>query len=330
MSEVKQSINRVQIVGTLKEINLEEQTKEVNLKNGQKEKKVTCRVLSKKEFKNPMFLIEVNGKDIEIDMFGANEKKLDENGNVVDNKNFKSLQTISGFKPMIECKDGEVPTRVKVEGYLRANEYAKDDDWKSFPVLTAFNMSHTQVPDTDSADGEISGIIKNITPEVKIEDETEIETGRLKVEFYYFDRNGDTYPVTFMVEEDIADAVLDTYEAGNSCKLYYETIIKHVGAKKVSNEGGFGRRDANITSGFSVTEYNIFKGSDPFDNENEYFVSIDSMKEAMEARNVMIETKIAEAKNKDKTKNTEPKSSPKGASKGIGRRDSKISGESPF
>ena len=55
MSNLK-SINRVQVVGTLKEMNLEKITKEVSFG----EKKITCEQFAKKEFKNPMFIVEVN------------------------------------------------------------------------------------------------------------------------------------------------------------------------------------------------------------------------------------------------------------------------------
>ena len=74
MSEIKQSINNAQVIGVLKEINLEEVTKEVTLKgaNGV-EKKITCQQIAKKEFKNPTFIIECKGMDIGVDFFPASE-----------------------------------------------------------------------------------------------------------------------------------------------------------------------------------------------------------------------------------------------------------------
>lgn len=290
MSELK-SINRVQVVGTLKEMNLEKITKEVSLGD----KKVTCQQFAKKEFKNPMFLVEVNGNDIGVDFFPVSEKKLDEKGNVVDNPKFKAMETVlNTYVPKV--KDPENATRVKIDGTMRANEYADKNtfEWKSYPSLNGFQISSTNVPENDIADCEISGVIKNIYKEVRGENEE--ETGRLKVDFLYVDSYaGAIYPTTFIVESDLADDFESFYEAGQSVKLYYEVLVKHIGQKKAT-AGGFGRRESQIVSGFSVTEYSVFRGDEPFEEENEYFIPVDKVKELLEERDVMIENKVKEAK----------------------------------
>ena len=264
MSEIKASINNCQICGVLKEMNLEEITKEVTLKgaNGV-EKKVTCQQIAKKEFKNPTFLIEVNRdgqiSDIGVDFFPASEKKLDDNGQIIDNPNYKAMKTVlENYIPKI--KDAENATRVKVDGLLGVNEYVSKDtyEFKSFPQINGFRITSTNVPEEDIADCEISGIIRSIIPETKGEDAE--ETGRLKVELYTFNRNAETTPFTFIVEADLADDFNSFYEAGQSVKLYYEIITKQVGAKKPTT-GGFGRRESHMVSGFSVTEYSVFNGN---------------------------------------------------------------------
>lgn len=309
MSELKQSINRTQIIGTLKEMNMEVTTKEVTLKGGNGvEKKVTCNQIGKKEFKNPMFIVEVNGMDVDVDYFPVAEKKIDDNGAIVDNPRYKALETVmETYIP--KCKDSENATRVKIDGSLRANEYADKTsfEWKTFPSIYGFQITSSGVPEEDIADCEISGVIRSIIPEVK----DEKETGRLKVELYSFDNNGATTPATFIVEEDLAGDFTDFYEAGQSVKIYYEVVTRQVGAKKPTG-GGFGRRDSQMISGFKVTEYSVFRGDDPFDEENEYFVDIDTMKKAMNERELMIEQKIKEAKEGGSKAQTS--SSPKGAS----------------
>lgn len=310
MSEIKQSINNAQVVGTLKEMNLEEVTKEVTLKgaNGV-EKKVTCQQIAKKEFKNPTFTIESKGMDIGVDFFPTNEKKLDENGNVVDNSNFKALKTVlENYVPKI--KDSENATRVKVDGMLALNEYVDKNtfEYKGFPQVNGFRITSTNVPEEDTADCEISGIIRSIIPETKGEDAE--ETGRLKVELYTFNKQAETTPFTFIVEQDLADDFNNFYEAGQSVKLYYEILTKQVGVKKPTT-GGFGRRESKMVSGFSVTEYSVFRGDEPFDEENEYYIDVEDMKKALNERDIKIENMIKIAKeNKDKPKT----SSPKGAS----------------
>ena len=311
MSEIKASINNAQVIGELLEMNLEEITKEVTLKgtNGV-EKKVTCQQMAKKDFKNPMFLVDVKGNAIGVDFFPASEKKLDENGQIIDNPNFKSLKTVlENYIPKSNAKDGEVPTRVKIDGILSANEYVNKDtyEFKSITQVNGFRITSTGVPEEDSADCEISGIIRSIIPETKGEDAE--ETGRLKVELYTFNRNAETTPFTFIVEADLADDFNSFYEAGQSVKLYYEIITKQVGAKKTTT-GGFGRRESHMVSGFSVTEYSVFRGDEAFDEESEYYINPEDMKQALNERDIKINNMVKTAKeNKDK-----PKSSPKGAS----------------
>lgn len=312
MSEIKASINNVQICGTLKEMNLEEITKEVTLHgaNGA-EKKVTCQQIAKKEFKNPTFLVEVvrDGvvSEIGVDFFPASEKKLDENGNIVDNPNFKSMQTVLE-KYVTKLQDAENATRVKIDGMLSENSYVSKDtyEFKSFPQVNGWKITSTGVPEEDIADCEISGIIRTITPEVKGEDEK--ETGRLKVELFTFNRNEETSPFTFIVEEDLADDFTSYYEAGQSVKLYYEVITKQVGAKKQS-VGGFGRRESHAVSGYTTTEYSVFRGDDPFDEENEYYISTEDMKNALNERDIKIENMIkAKKEEASKPKTSSPKS----------------------
>ena len=310
MSEIKQSINNAQVIGVLKEINLEEITKEVTLKgaNGV-EKKITCQQIAKKEFKNPTFIIECKGMDIGVDFFPASEKKLDENGNIVDNSNFKAMKTVlENYVPKI--KDAENATRVKIDGMLANNEYVSKDtyEYKAFPQINGFRITSTNVPEEDSADCEISGIIRSIIPETKGEDAE--ETGRLKVELYTFNKQAETTPFTFIVEQDLADDFNNFYEAGQSVKLYYEILTKQIGAKKPTT-GGFGRRESKMVSGFSVTEYSVFRGDEPFDEENEYYINPEDMKQALNERDIKINNMVKTAKeNKDKPKT----SSPKGAS----------------
>lgn len=297
MVEVKQSINHCQVIGTLAEMNIEATTEEVVLKgsNGT-EKRVTCQRIGKKEFKNPMFVIESNGNMVEVDFFPIAEKKLDENGNIVDNPRFKSMQTVlENYIP--KSVNSENATRVKVDGSLRENSYVDKNtfDFKAFPQFNGFAITSSNVSDEDTTDSEISGVIRSISQEVRGENAE--ETGRLKVELYSFDYNGATTPFTFIVDEDLADDFTSFYENGQSVKLYYEIVTKTVGSKKATS-GGFGRRDSKMVSGYTVTEYSIFRGDDPFEEENDYYVDIETVKKAKAERDIMIETKIKEQKEK--------------------------------
>jgi len=326
MADVKQSVNKIQVVGTVSEINLKVETKEVTLKSNGVEKKVTCKSISKEDFKNPSISVECNLSTDETtkvitvggSFYPTHEKKLDDKGNIIDNPRFKSLETIMNtYIPKSKVKDGEVATRVKMDGSLSVNEYANEQgEFKSTTQINIFNCTSNGVPNEDIAEGEITGIIRTIKNEVKGENAD--ETGRLIVELYSFDNQGVTTPTNFVVEEDLADDFKDMYEATASCRLWYEIKTKTIGGKKASTNGGFGRRDSKMTSGFTITEFSIFKGDEAFEEENEMFISVDTMKSAMKTREIMIEQKIKDAKEKKKT-HTKEKSS-----KGLGSKPSKM------
>ena len=313
MSEIKPSTNNTQVIGTLDEMNLEETTKEVTLRgaNGV-EKKVQCRHIAKKEFRNPMFTVDVNEMTVGVDFFPVSEKKLDDNGNIVDNPRFASMETVMNkyVTKLQAVKDGSTPTRVKIDGNLAENLYIDGNTFepKSIQQVQGFQITSSSVPEDDIADCEITGVIGKIIPETNGSDGE--ETGRLKVTLYTFNRNAEVIPFTFIVEQDLVDDFTSFYEVGQSVKLYYEIITKQVGQQKQTT-GGFGRRESHRVSGFSVTEYSVFRGSEPFDEENEYFVDVDTVKQALNERDIKIDNMVKAKKEEGSKPKT---SSPKGAS----------------
>lgn len=327
--EVKQSVNEVQIVGTVDEINLKiEKNKEVELKRGNITKKVTCDVISNKKFPNPSMTVNVVNKDEEgnvqnesiieveiVNMFNQNSKSLDENGNVVENSNFKSLETI-----MNEYKKG---TRVQInnnrDGIAENGYVDKDGNWGSRLRINGQYCSSSNVPEEDKADGKISGVIRRIWEEVK----NETPTGRLFVEFYMFNYKGATYPVELVVEEDLAEAFQDVYKVGDSCQLDVELVSHRVGKPTVKKEKALSRRDSKIVEGYSKLEVSVFGGDPAFEEENEYFVDMNTMKEAMNEREIMIEQRKKDKKEKE--------SSEKKTNGGLGNRKQAVTtNDSPF
>ena len=294
---VKASKNEAQVIGTLSEMNLKEETKEVTIKNGAMEKKVTCRQISKNDFKNPMFTVESGTSIVKVDAFPVKEKSLNENGEIVDNSRFKEMETIMNtYVTKVGAKEGEVPIRVKIDGFLINNEFVdKTGNFVSTPKVTMMHMSSTQVPEEDSTDSVISGVIKNIAPETLGEDDH--ETGRLKVELYYFNKDGNVFPVTFVVEKDLADSFTSFYEVGQSVLFDYEVVVRSVGSTKPIT-GGFGHRESKQISGYDITEFSIFRGSDPIGEDEERYISIETVKSALKERDIIIENKLKEAKEK--------------------------------
>ena len=289
VKEIKQSINKVQIIGAISEINLEYDPNIVN-KNNPKLKGA----IVKKEFKNPSVTIESNGQVYGVDFFPTYENKEDDNGKIISNPRFKALETIMNY---------DKGTRVKADCSLSENGYANDQgEYKSFTQVNCFQMSSSGVPEEDASDGRISGIIRTIKDEIRNEE----ETGRVLVEFYTFTNQGATVPFNIVVDTDLADDFKDMYEQGDSCSLDFELVMKQVGGKRKS-KNHFGRRESKVVDGFEIMEINLIGGDEAFDEENQYYIDTDTIKKALNERKIMIDQKIADKKEKGASKSTEKK-----------------------
>lgn len=320
------SINRVQFHGAISEFNLQVEEKEVELKRETHTKKVKCKSISKVKFINPSMTLDVNkydeeGNVIKTDTVGVNyfpvhEKMLDENGNVKDNPQFKALQTIMGY---------EKGTRIRVDGTFADNSYAKDGEYKEnapFVTVNAFVSSSSKVSDNDSSDGQVSGIIRNIRREMNSNEE---ETGRLKIEFYMFDRDMKAFPIELTVESDIADAFEENYDVGDNAIFNVEVVSRQVGTAKKKGGGNFARRESNMVTGFSVMEISVFSDEAQPEEENELFISVNDISKALKERDIMKEAKIKESKEKENNNKSSSKSG------GLGNRKPKIdTSDSPF
>lgn len=324
---MEKSINRVQLHGAINEINLQVETKEVELKRDTHTKKMNCKTINKVKFSNPSLTLDINKYDVDgnvvktdtigINYFPVHEKMLDENGNVKDNPQFKALETIMNY---------EKGTRIRVDGTFVDNSYAKDGEYKEnapFVNINAFVSSSSKVSEKDSSDAQVSGIIRNIRHEVVNEE----ETGRLKVEFYMFDRETKAFPIELTIEEDIAEAFEDNYEAGDNAIFNVEIVSKQVGNVKKSGGGSFARRESNMVSGYSVMEISVFSDELKPEEENNIYISVEDIQTALKEREIMKEAKIKDSKEKSN------QTAQKGASKsgGLGNRKPKISDdELPF
>lgn len=290
---MKQSIRKAQLIGTLSEINLQiENDKEMTLDSGAK---IKCKVVTKANLQEPALSIMVNDSIVGIDLFPCYEKNKDG----TDNPKFKARCT------MIE-KYVAKETRLKIDGVLGLQEYAKDDEWKSFMSITAFQVTSANVPEEDMAECSLTGIINNIVIETKKEE----ETGRLLVEFCCFDQNSTVIPLKLVVEKDLAEDFLDSYEIGTSCQLDVEAVTKGGVVVKKSTSKALGRRESKIVSGNSFTEYSVFSGEEPFDEDSDYFITAEELQQALNERDITIKEKIKEKKDKvaqNSNFNTTPK-----------------------
>lgn len=282
---MEKSINSIQAVGTVEELNFKvEENVETELKGSNGiTKKVKCKNITKANWQSPNLTVNVNDSIIGFNFYPTKEKKLDENGNVVDNPRFKALETIMAY---------EKGTRVRVDGSFANNDYiGKDKEFHSIINLNAFQVTSSVNADTDYCDCSLSGVIRSIKPEIKGED----ETGRKIVEFLYVN-NEEIYPINLILDEDLVEDFEDNYSNGDNVVLDVECVTRTVGAKNQPKK--FGNRESHRVSGYTVTEYKIFGGGDVLEEENKYYLDKETVKKLLNERDI----KIEQLKNENKEK----------------------------
>lgn len=272
-------MNSVVIVGTLAEVGNLVFDKE--MKNKSNDKLVGA--ITRKDFKKPAFVVDVNGQKIGVNTMPVYKDKVDkESKKIVENDRFKAMQKVMEY---------EVGTRVKINGSISIGSPYMGKNGVIEPVsINMFSMSSTGVGDEDYAEGKASGYIKTIKPETKGEDDD--ETGRLLVELWmYNDYDESVAPFTLVVDEDLAEDFENTYSDGDNAVLNFDITTRQVGGKKAKS--AFGKRESKIVDGYSVTEYSIFGGEAPMDDESEYYIDEDDFKKMFKAH----KQKCEEAKN---------------------------------
>ena len=285
----KKSMNTVVIVGTLAEVGNLVYDKEVVNKNNDK----LVGAITRADFKKPAFVVDVNGQKIGVNTMPVYKNKVDKDTKkIVENDRFKAFEKIMTY---------EVGTRVEIKGTIQIGSPYMGKNGIIEPVsVNMFSLSATGIGDDDYAEGKVSGYIKSIKPEVKGEDED--ETGRLLVDLWmYNDYDDSISPFTLVVEEDVAEDFENTYSDGDNAVLDFDIVSKQVGGKK--SKSAFGKKESKIVGGFTVTEYSIFSGEAPMDDESEYYIDEDVFKKLFKAH----KQKCEEAKNASASKEDKPK-----------------------
>ena len=280
----KKSINTVVIVGTLAEVGNLVYDKE--MKNKTNDKLVGA--ITRADFKKPAFVVDVNGQKIGVNTIPIYKNKVDKDTKkIVENERFKAFEKIMTY---------EVGTRVEIKGSISVGTPYMGKNGVVEPIsINMFSLSATGVGDEDYAEGKVSGYIKSIKAETRGEDED--ETGRLLVDFWLYNEYNDVkeiLPFTLVVEEDVAEEFEETYSDGDNAVLDFDIVSRQVGGKK--SKSAFGKKESKIVGGFSVTEYSIFSGEAPMDDESEYYIDESDFKKLFKAH----KQKCEEAKNATK------------------------------
>lgn len=284
----KKSINNVVIEGTLAEVGNLVFDKEMKHKTNDK----LVGAITRADFKKPAFVIDVNGQKIGVNTMPVYKDKVDKDTKkIVENERFKAMQKVMTY---------EVGTKVKINGSISIGSPYMGKNGIVEPVsVNMFSMSSTGVGDDDYAEGKVSGYIKSIKPETRGEDED--ETGRLLVELWmYNDYDDSVAPFTLVVDEELAEDFENTYSDGDNAVVNFDIVSRQVGGKK--SKSAFGKRESKIVGGFSVTEYSIFGGEAPMDDESEYYIDEDDFKKLFKAHKQKCEEAKNAKANEDKPK----------------------------
>ena len=292
----KKSMNTVVIVGTIAEVGNLVFDKDVVNKSNDK----LVGAITRADFKKPAFVVDVNGQKIGVNTMPVYKNKVDKDTKkIVENERFKAFEKIMTY---------EVGTRVEIKGNISVGSPYMGKNGIVEPVsINMFSLSATGVGDEDYAEGKVSGYIKSIKPEVRGEDED--ETGRLLVELWmYNDYDDSVSPFTLVVNDEVdedgnklTDGFEDVYSDGDNAVIDFDIVSRQVGGKK--SKSAFGKKESKIVGGFSVTEYSIFSGEAPMDDESEYYIDEDDFKKLFKAH----KQKCEEAKNAKKDDDEKPK-----------------------
>lgn len=309
-TEIKLSSRNMKIVGTLSEMNLVREEREITLEGGKKVKGEAIHA----PLGQPAMIIDVNGSPVPVSLMWTNSITKDGK----PNSKFKAMETImEQYVPKTKATEDNPATKLCVTGMLGLNEYAKSEtEWSSRFELSGTQCTRNTKDEEDQAEMELTGVVKSIVPE---KDKEGMETGRMIMEIFTFVKEEGKVviqPQKVFVEEDLVDDFQGFYEKGQTVKIYLGVKVIQVGAKENEVKTGFGRK-AKVQKGFTITELVLIGGEEPEEEEEKQY-KMEDVKLLLDERDIMIKSKQAEKAERDKT----PKSSTSSPKKGLGRQAS--------
>ncbi|MFO1442946.1 hypothetical protein KDN24_06910 [Bacillus sp. Bva_UNVM-123] len=281
---LRQADNEVFVEGLLQEVRIE-----VN------------KTADKREFIGGEIDIEV--KEGEIHTFRVFSMKHKKDG--TENGIYKGLLTVKDEYVSTAKAGKENADKVRVAaGQLGINDYVGGDGMiKSYPQLSTNFINRVQANDVfePKAEFEVEVFVQSIIEETDRDGE---ETGRVKLRGFVPQYSGQIAPLEFVAEGIGAEYIRDTYETGNTAKIYGE-IINKVEITKIVEEVGFGKPKEKIKRNFT-REYLITGGTEPYDEENVKTYNMEAIKKALTEREVYLE-ELKNKKNNQQPQKTEKK-----------------------
>lgn len=185
-----------------------------------------------------------------------------------ESKQWKMYCDMLGWNPQVGGDVSAEPTLVNIEGSVSINDYVNQQGEVKSGLRWRVGRANTKAsPDEPRGTTlKVTTLIQSIKPEVRQEE----ETGRLIVTLYGAEANGTCFPITAIVDEDMADAFTDCYEVGMTVPFELELISRHVGNENTGAAKKFGRAGkVAVNNGFDVQELMLVGGDDEIEEPDE-------------------------------------------------------------
>lgn len=185
-----------------------------------------------------------------------------------ESKQWKMYCDMLNWNPQIGGDSSIEPTLVNIEGAVSINDYVNQQGEVKSSLRWRVGRANTKAS-ADEPKGttlKVTTIIQSIKPEIRQEE----ETGRLIVTLYGAESNGTCFPITAIVDEDMADAFNDCYEVGMTVPFELELVSRHVGNENTGAAKKFGRAGkVAVNNGFDVQELMLVGGDDEIEEPDE-------------------------------------------------------------
>lgn len=293
-SVLQKTSNWFRCVGTVSELNLKREDCDIKQKDANGQDAGTA--------KGERIMGSVAVKtDNGIHTFNVYAQSLTSKGE--ESKQWKMYCDMLDWNPQIGGDSSIEPTLVNIEGAVSVNDYVTQQGEVKSGLRWRVGRANTKAsPDEPKGTTlKVTTIIQSIKPEIRQEE----ETGRLIVTLYGAEANGTCFPITAIVDEDMADAFTDCYEVGMTVPFELELVSRHVGNETTGAAKKFGRAGkVAVNNGFDVQELMLVGGDDEIEepdelttedeNGNEIEVKTQwinpvAMKKAIKARAQMLE-----------------------------------------
>jgi len=267
-NELKEALNEVNIVGFVKEKNLE-------IKKDDKGVAYITGTIDIQTDKNSSHKVSVYSKELKSN---GEPSKVYTGLVTVMNEYVSKAQLLKEHPDMTPIEAEAQATKVRVSGKISRMEYYRNGELISYPQITANFFSRV---DEDKyqpkAEFDIVMYYDKIVPEIKGDE----ETGRVKVSGYIAQFNGTVIPVEFVADEDTAEYILNNFETKRTGEIWGDLISTAI--TKVEKKNGFGK-DMTKSRTTYVNEMLITGGDDQLDEDDPKAFKVSDIKNACTTR----------------------------------------------